>query len=173
MGVRAESYVFIFDLRVGFALGIDGEVFHITGVVAFRIIESVLLAFGIEMWAGGLEIRRFALRLLMEMDGVLAGRKIVEMQLEGDGRSVLRDENAAYIFALGVFEFDFGFGGAGKRGGNQNGDEEEPWIFHAEIIAKRAAPCTNGLCLIHKNVEYTAKKFGIPSGKCNHGFECN
>jgi hypothetical protein len=27
--------------------------------------------------------------------------------------------------------------------------------------------------LIHKNVEYTAKKFGIPSGKCNHGFECS
>jgi hypothetical protein len=27
--------------------------------------------------------------------------------------------------------------------------------------------------LIHKDVEYTAKKFGIPSGKCNHGFECS
>ena len=34
-------------------------------------------------------------------------------------------------------------------------------MFHAGIIANAEPPCTNGLCVIHKNVEYTARKLGI------------
>jgi hypothetical protein len=131
VGVGAESYVFVLDLRIGFALGIDGEVFHVAGVMTFGIIEAMLLAFGIEMRTGGFEIRRIAFWILVEVNGVLAGGKAVKMQLEGDGCSLLPHENGAYVLALGIFEFDFGFGGAGKRGGNQDSDEEEPWMFHA------------------------------------------
>ena len=172
VGVGAEVYVFIFDLGVGFALGIDGEVFHVAGVVAFGIVESMLFAVGIEVRTGGFEVRCNAARILMEVNSVLAGGKAVKMQLEGNGRSLLRDENGADVLALGIFEFDFGFSGAGKRGDDQDGDEEEPWIFHAGNYSECGCTCTNVPCLIHRGVEYTAKKFGIPSGKWNHGFEC-
>ena len=85
VGVGAEGYVFVLDLRIGFALGVDGEVFHVAGVMAFGIVESMLLAFRIEMRTGGFEIRRVAFGILMEMYSVFAGGKTVKMQLEGDG----------------------------------------------------------------------------------------
>jgi len=84
MRAVAESYVFVLQGRVGFAFHVDGEVQHVAGVVAFGIIESVLLAIGIEMRAGGFEVGRIALRVLVEVDGVLAGRQVVKMKLEGN-----------------------------------------------------------------------------------------
>ncbi len=84
MRAVAEGYVFVLDGRIGFAFHVNDEVLHVTGVVAFRIVESVLLAIRIEMRAGGFEVWRIALGTLMEVDGVLAGRQIVEMKLEGN-----------------------------------------------------------------------------------------
>jgi hypothetical protein len=75
---------------IGFALSIDHEVAHIPGVVAFWIIESVLLAFGIEMRTGGLEVWRIALGILVEVDGVLAGRQIMKIEFEADARPLLK-----------------------------------------------------------------------------------
>ena len=46
----------------------------------------------------------------MEMDGVLAGRKIVQAKLEADTGPLLPQDDGAHGFALGVLEFDFGFG---------------------------------------------------------------
>jgi hypothetical protein len=50
--------------------------------MAFGILEAVLLALGIEVRAGGFEVGRIALRILMKVDGVLAGRQVVKMKLE-------------------------------------------------------------------------------------------
>jgi hypothetical protein len=67
---------------VGFALGVDGEVFHVARVVPLRIVESVLLGLRVEVRARGFEIGRIALGVLMEVDGVLAGRQAIQMQFE-------------------------------------------------------------------------------------------
>ena len=84
VGVVAESYVFVLQFAIGFAFGVDGEVRHVAGVVAFGILQAVLFAVGIEMRAGGFEVGGIALGILMEVDGVLAGRKTVKMKLEAD-----------------------------------------------------------------------------------------
>ena len=81
MGAFAKSHFFILELGIGLALSIDGKVLHIAGVVAIGIVESVLLALGIEMPSGGLEVGAIALGRLMKVDGVLAGREIVKMKL--------------------------------------------------------------------------------------------
>jgi len=50
---------------------------------------------------------------------------------------LLPEVDRAYVLALGVFEFDFGFGRAGERGEGYNhgeGDRGKAKIFHAGII---------------------------------------
>ena len=111
-----EGHVFVLYTRARFSLRIDGKVQHVAGVVAFRILESVLFAVGIEVRARRLEIGSIALWVLMEMDGVLAERKIVQLQLEGDTGSFWRKGDGADVFSLRILDRDFGFGGAGKRG---------------------------------------------------------
>ncbi len=80
----AESYIFVFHRRIGLPFYVDDKIEHIAGVMAFGVVESMLLVFGIEMRAGGFEVGRIALGILMKVDGVLAGRQIVEMQFEAD-----------------------------------------------------------------------------------------
>jgi hypothetical protein len=46
-------------------------------VVTVRIIETVFLALGIKVAARRFEIRAFAFRDLVEVDGVLSGRKVM------------------------------------------------------------------------------------------------
>jgi hypothetical protein len=137
VGVVAESHVVVLHLRVGFAFCVDGKILHVSRVVAFRIFESVMLALRIEMSAGGLEVRAIALGSLMKVDSVLAGRQVVKMKLQGDSLSLLPYEDVSDGLALGVFEFDFGFGGAREGGGEQNGgegDHEKSKVVHARII---------------------------------------
>jgi hypothetical protein len=138
--VRAvpESYVFILKSGAGFAFHVDGEVLHVAGVVAFGIIEAVLLSVRIKMRAGRFEIGSIALGVLMKVDGVLARRKIVKLKLEADARAFLPEGDRAYGFALSVLDFDFSFGGAGKRGDGEqgcDGDEGKRLMFHVGIIA--------------------------------------
>ncbi len=116
VGAVAEGYVVILESGVGFAFHVDDEVLHVAGVVAFGIVEAMLFAVGIEMGAGGFEIGRIAFGVLVEVDGVLAGRKIVQVKLEADAWSLLRHGDGADGLALSVLEFDLGFGGAGERG---------------------------------------------------------
>jgi hypothetical protein len=111
-----EGHVFVLDAGVRFSFRIDGKVQHIAGVMAFRIVESMLFAVGIEVRASRLEIGSIAFWVLMKVDSVLAERKIVQLQLEGDTGSFWRKGNGADVFPLGILELDFGFGGAGKNG---------------------------------------------------------
>ena len=82
VGAVAEGDVFIFQRHVCVAFHVDDDVFHVAGVVAFGTLQSVLLAVGIEMRAGRFEIGSVALGVLMEVDAVLAGWKIVQAKLE-------------------------------------------------------------------------------------------
>ena len=52
--------------------------------MAFGILQAVLLGFGIEMRAGRFEVGGIALGVLMKVDGVLAGRKIMKAELYAD-----------------------------------------------------------------------------------------
>jgi len=133
----AERYVFILQRRVGFALYVNRKVLHIAGVMPIGILKTMLLAFRIEMRASRFEIRGIALGILMKVNGVLAGRKVVKMQFKADARSLCRQDNGANGFALGVLEFDFGFGRAGKSCHYQNdgeSNERQSERFHAGII---------------------------------------
>ena len=72
-GMRAVLQCDVAILKMdllGRAIGAHGEVFHITGMVALGILESVLLSFWVEMSTRGFKVGAFALRNLMEMDGV-------------------------------------------------------------------------------------------------------
>ena len=116
VGSLTESYVCVLKFRIGLAFRIHSEVLHVTGVVAFGIVESMLFAFGIEMAAGRLEVGRIALGGLMKVDGVLAGWEIVKLKLKRGACSLLPQDDGADILTLRVLKFDFGFGGAGQRG---------------------------------------------------------
>lgn len=102
--------------------------------MAFGILQSVLFAVRVEVWASGFEIGRIALGVLVDVDAVFAGREVVKPELEAYARSLRRHDDRAYGFTLRVLEFDYGFGGAGKRGEGQDcgeGDEGESKMFHA------------------------------------------
>ena len=85
-----EGDVVVFERHVSFAFYVDDEILHVAGVVALGIFESVLFAVRIEMRAGGFEVGCIALRVLMEVDGMLAGREIVQVELEADAGSLRR-----------------------------------------------------------------------------------
>jgi hypothetical protein len=120
VGAFAEGDVIILQHCLSVSFSVDGEVLHVTGVVAFGIIESVLLAFWIEMRSGRFEVGSVALGVLVEVDGVLAGRQIVKHQLEADARGVRHNDDRSDVFALSVLKVDFGFGCAGKSAKHQS-----------------------------------------------------
>ena len=60
------------------AVSTSGEILHVAGVMAFWIVQTVLLAIRIEVASGGLEVGTVALRVLMNMDGVLSRRQILQ-----------------------------------------------------------------------------------------------
>src|SRR5882724_758046 len=121
MAVVAESYVLVHDLDFGFAFGVYGKVVHVSGMMAFGILQAVLLSIRIKMWAGRLEIRRIALRLLMEVQRVLPGRQVVEAKLHGNTRRCVRAITPyhpfAYTLALSILQFDGGLGYSRDRQG--------------------------------------------------------
>ena len=68
----------------GFAVCADREIGIVAVVVALGILQSMLLAIGIEMGSRGLEVRGIALRVLMKVDGMYARRQILEIDLHSD-----------------------------------------------------------------------------------------
>src|SRR5205085_9863602 len=77
--VFPQGHVRIIDRDFRLAGMLNDEVIHVTGMRSFGILQAVLLPFRIEMWACGLEVRRITFRVLMNMDGVLAGLKTLQL----------------------------------------------------------------------------------------------
>jgi len=106
------------DIRIGHrsfgrSIGGDSEIFHVSGMRSLGILQTVMFFVGIEVAAGGSESRRLALGVLMDVDSMFAGRKILQIQLDLDTvglASAKRCDSDA--FPLGVFQFDLG--GSGK-----------------------------------------------------------
>src|SRR3954453_7699020 len=130
MAVVAKSDIFVHYLELGRALGVYGEIVHVAGMVALRILQAMLLTLRIEMRASGLEIRRITLRLLMEVQSMLSRRQAVEAQLHGHARrcSLARQHRCPYAFTRSIFQFDHGLGrGCERQRGKQtkcNGKRE-------------------------------------------------
>ena len=77
----AEHDVLILHRRLRGAVRFDREIRHVAGVVAIGVIEPVLLAGGIEVPAGRLEVGRIAHGVLVEVHRMFAGRQVLERQL--------------------------------------------------------------------------------------------
>src|SRR6476660_3339877 len=52
VAVISESDIRVQHFQLGTPIRLHGEVVHIAGVMAFRILQAVLLSLGIKMWAG-------------------------------------------------------------------------------------------------------------------------
>jgi hypothetical protein len=80
---------------------------------------------------------------------------------------VIPENHPANALALGVLEFDNGFGGAGECEENHSdkgGECGAGYRLHTKIITNFAVPGTNGPCSIHSKVEYTAAKSELFQG---------
>jgi hypothetical protein len=106
VAVRAQIHAFVHDHQIRFPLGIHGEIVHVTGVGTVGILEAVLLAVGVEMGASRFEIRRFALGILVDVNGVFAGWQVLQVQLDLDAFTSGLERRCPYTFAFGVLKND-------------------------------------------------------------------
>ena len=81
--IAAQVYVWIGNRGLRRAVRRDRDVLHVTGVMAFRVLQAMLLPLWIKVWACGLEVRRIAFCVLMKMDSMFSGRQILSVQLNG------------------------------------------------------------------------------------------
>ena len=103
MAVATEIYVFARGLQFRFAVCADREVSMIAGMMAFRIVEAMLLAIGIEVRSGGFEVGRSASCSLMKVNRVFARREIFEIQFHPhSSRFFFPQHDGADAFALRV-----------------------------------------------------------------------
>ena len=94
---------------------------EVAGVVAHRILKAVLFVLGVEVAAGGLEVRAFAERLGVDVDAVLADGKVFEIYLDDELALVLLEGGGAGVLAGAGLDGDDDFVlGFGKDG---NGEE--------------------------------------------------
>ena len=102
-GVKGEIVNFEGGLaEVTFA---DSDVLRkVAGVVAHGILKAVLFVLGIEVWAGGLEVRGVAQGLGVDVDGMLADGKILEVELDDEPALCLLKGGGACVLAGAGFE---------------------------------------------------------------------
>jgi hypothetical protein len=143
VGRGAKRDIIVGDLRLRLAVRSDRDVQHVAGVVALRILEAVLPGLRIEVAACRLEVWRIALRVLVEVNAMLAGRQAVEVELDLDSAADGLDFGGADAVSLSILEFDFdAFGGSRGRSGRQqsNGEgDSEQFGFHSGHYSAGAA----------------------------------
>jgi hypothetical protein len=71
------------------------------------IVEAMLFVFRVEMWTSRLEVCPFALGILMNMDGVLPGRHIMQVQLDLDTFAGTLDTGSTHVSCAPIFHVDF------------------------------------------------------------------
>src|SRR5271166_3281223 len=102
----SQHDVFILDGCLRHSIGFDGKVRHVAGVMSVGIVETVLLAGGIEMPAGRLEVRWITLWVLVEMYGVLPWRQVFEVQFHFHTLLLGLNGCGPDAVALGVLQLD-------------------------------------------------------------------
>jgi hypothetical protein len=133
----------------------------------------MFFALGIEVSGGRFEVRAFTLRDLMEVDRMFSGREVMEVKFERNARSLVPYHGITDVFALSVFEFDLSLGRAQRWKGEKREEQSEAergkafhefdppgCINYSEFVGSGISPFELMMeCIVHKDVEYTAKKF--------------
>ena len=132
-GVEGE----VVDLEGGLAdvsLADHDVLGEVAGVVAHGILKAVLLVLRVEVAACGLEVGGIAERLGVDMDGVFADGKVLEIDLDDEFALVLLEGGGAGVFA-----------GAGLDGNDdfilwlgEDGDREKANRECSESVTHRA-----------------------------------
>src|SRR5689334_25087103 len=104
MTVSPEIDVFIDGGKPGLALGVYGEVRHIAGMMALRIVHPVFLIIRIKVGARGFKVGSFTLRVLMEVNRVLARWKILQVELHLDPGRRFANRSIAHGSSIGIFQ---------------------------------------------------------------------
>ena len=84
VAVTAKVYVLVGEGDLCRSVCRNGEVRHVSGMMAFRIGEAVFPALRIEVGAGGLEVGRIALGTLVDVDSVFTRRQILQVEMNLD-----------------------------------------------------------------------------------------
>jgi len=104
--VAPGIHVLVLNRGLRCPVSLDGEVRHVACVMSFWTLEAMLLPIRIEVSAGRLKIGSLTLCVLMNMHGVLAGRKILYIQVDTHAGLAPFHGGAPDAFSLGVLEFD-------------------------------------------------------------------
>src|SRR5713226_967068 len=113
MAVFAERDVLVLCFEMRFAIRANRKIGIVAVVVAFGILQSMLLAIGIEMGSRGLEVRGIALGVLMKMDGMYAGGQILEFEFHSESRGGLPQNRGTHSLALGILKVNHSLGRTG------------------------------------------------------------
>jgi hypothetical protein len=92
----------------------------------------MLFAIGIKVASRGLEVGRVALRVLMKVDGMFAGRQILHLDIDFYSRSRVRQNGRTHDVALSIFELNHSLGGtSGCECDHEQCEGEQASGFHA------------------------------------------
>lgn len=166
MIVLAHRHVFVHDADLRFTVLVHREVRHISRVVSLRICNAVFLILGIEVRTGALEIRPLALCVLMNMDRVLPGWKI--LYIESDLYSpnlVLRDSRSPDAPATGIRHWNAdALASCVERGGCQRHRQKRRAQCNRSHAADYTAVTSRNIALLREikaYLSYAQPRFAI------------
>src|SRR5713226_2323471 len=140
MTVAAERDILTHGTEMCLAVRANREVGVVTGVMAFRIFQSMLLSVRVEMRPRRLEVGGVALRVLMKVDGMFAGGQILEIEFHPYSRSGFPQNRGAHNLALGVLELNQNLGRTRRcERDHEQSEREQASGFHGEIITRGSA----------------------------------
>src|SRR3954447_5132276 len=82
IGSIAQHDVHVCQGLVCGSLSADREIHHIAGVWSLWVLRTVHFVGRIEVWTCGSKIRSFTLCHLVNMDSMLTGRQVLQVQLD-------------------------------------------------------------------------------------------
>jgi len=106
VGICAEIHALVDNRGLGIAFCVYRKIQHIAGVSTHGILQAMHFPIRIEVWTSGFEIRRFAFRVLMKVNGVLTGNQSPEVEFELDTGSNGLDLDGADVLARGVLDLN-------------------------------------------------------------------
>src|SRR5271155_5028398 len=141
MAVGAERHVFILTLEMRFAVRSYSEVRAVSSMMPFRILQSMLLSFGIEVATRRLEVGPFAFCILMKMDGMFSRRQTLEIDFQANAvRPGFPKNRRADDLALAIFDLNQHLRRTDRcECCQQQCEGEKPRRFHRPIIAMSGA----------------------------------
>src|SRR5579863_10738700 len=101
---RAQVHIAIADACLDRAVRTHGEVRHVAGMMTIRTLQSMLFPIRIEVRPRRLEVRSIAFCILVNVDGMLARRQVLHVELDIHSRSSGLNHGGTRAFARAVLE---------------------------------------------------------------------